>query len=264
MTTSIGYQGDGSRLPGFARSSKPSQYYMYYMPMQQADGDDDDTQVTDRSGNGAHATLGNLTSAEAWANEGYLTSLDDDAHSAQLPIAYWTHRMATRALILSMQMRAVKVASSLRFWGSGVGTTSTGPMLICTSAGAIQFAVNITSTGTVQTFSGTSATPYASDSLHTIGVAWDPTTLTMYYYIDGAFSVSASNLSSSTIALSDGAYPAYLSLSGRPAGASARLANRMRHQHALNLPTLPTNHAAIMQRLHAHPRLMLRDSDLEF
>lgn len=262
MSVSGGSFSAGRVFRGGSQSAVPSSYYMYYMPMQQADGDSDDDQVTDRSGRGAHATLGNLTTAEAWANAGYLTSLDDDAHSAQLPIAHWTHRMATRSLILSMQMSATKGASSLRFWGSGVGTGSTGPLLLCTSAGAIQFGLNITTTGTLQTFTGTAATPYGSSGLHTVGIAYDRATLTVHYYIDGAFSSAASNLSADVIAAADGAYPAYISLSGRPAGASARLANTMRHQHALNVPALPTNIAAVMHRLHAHPRMMLSDVDL--
>jgi len=252
----------GRVFRGGAQSARPSSYYMGFWPCQQADGDADDEQVTDRSGKGAHATLGSLTSTEAWANAGYLTSLDDDEHSAQLPIAYWTHRMTTRSLLLSMQVYAEKGVSSLRFWGSGVGTVSTGPMLICTSTGAVQFALNITTTGTTQFFTGTAATPFSAASLHTIGIAYDHTTRTVSYFIDGAFSSSAANLSSEVIAAADGAYPSFLSLSGRPAGAAGRLANQMRFQHALNLPVLPANIAALMQRLHAHPRLMLRDSDV--
>src|SRR5690554_3537791 len=80
--------------------------------MQSTGSDWDGDYVADRSGNGAHATLGSLSKAEAGDNAGTLTTLNESGHCAKIPAAKWPHRFATHSLIIAMQAAVTKEGST--------------------------------------------------------------------------------------------------------------------------------------------------------
>jgi len=242
---------------------------MGYWPCQQADGDADDEQVTDRSGQGAHATLGSLTSAEAWANAGYVSSLDEVAHQAQIPQAKWAHRFSLGSLIVFANQRLVyDGVNAIRVFGNCVDGTKTGFAVVVTSTGALQ--INIVNPTSASNFSnGTSATPYATDSLHSWMLAYDWSTRSFTIGIDGALSSVSGNtaMSATTVLAADSAVTAPTHIGGRPGGTAANIAAvRTKHLHAFNLVgrDLPSNFAALYARYHAHPHLMFSDAEFSW
>jgi hypothetical protein len=257
VSTSRNIRGGSSFTP------LPSQYYMFCLPCQQADGDSDDEQVTDISGKEAHATLGSLTSAEAWTNAGYLTTLAQSGHYGKIPNAKWTFRFSTDSLLLFMYLQGVKTASNQSFFGCGFDATHTGPRAYVTTTGAIIFNLYHTASGTPSQWNGTTATPYATDTLHSLGFYYDTTTNEMSYYVDGALDSTKTGPSINARNLADGAVVSDVGIGGW-AGDTGLLPSKVKYVHALRLPGLaaPSNLAVIMQRLHAHPQIMLRDEDL--
>jgi hypothetical protein len=240
----------------------PSQYYMFCLPCQQADGDADDEQVTDVSGKEAHATIGSLTSTEAWTNAGFLTTIAESGHYAKVPNAKWTFRFSTDSLLLFMYLQGVKGAQIQNFFGCGYDQTHTGPRAFISTTGSVLFGLHHTAASTFGQWNGPSDTPYATDALHSIGFFYDTTANALSYYIDGAFKLTSTTLSTNARNLADGAVVSDVGIGGY-AGDSNLFAGKIKFVHALRLPGLaePSNLAAIMYRLHAHPRLMLRDED---
>jgi hypothetical protein len=219
----------------------PSQYYMFSLPCQQAEGDDDENQVTDVSGKEAHASINSLTTAEIWANAGYAT---------------------TDSLILSLYLQAASNgSSSLRFFGNGYDSTHTGIIGYIGSTGAVAFSVN--NATTIIGGNGTSETPYGSDSLHCVGFAYDATARSSSYYIDGAFSLTSTALTATNLTIADSAVTADIAIGGW-AGNGNLLASKVKYVHALRFPGmgLPSNTAALMHRLWSHPHLLLSDRDI--
>lgn len=235
---------------------------MLFFPCQQADGDDDDEQVTDRSGQDAHATIGNLTSAEAWTNAGYLTTIAEANHYAKIPVANWTFRFATDSLLLFMYLQGVKGAQNLSFFGGGFDQTHTGLRGYIDTSGRVIFGLYHTASGSISQWNGTTATPFATDTLHSVGIYYDTTVNTLSYFIDGTLDSTKTGPSINARNLADGAVTADVGVGGW-AGNSNLLASKVKFVHALRLPGLaaPSNLAAIMKRLHDHPRTMLRDRD---
>lgn len=267
MTTTIGYQGDGARLPGFAQSSRTSRYYMGFWPCQQADGDADDEQVTDRSGNGAHATIGNLTPAEAWANSGFFTSLQDTLHSAQVPLLKWTHRFSEGSLIIAGVMRAVKdVSATRRFIGNANASAGASGFALCVSTlGALQpvmydsagnSSFGIT-TGVADWGSLTTLSFLAAYNLGTYG--WTLYTGGVRRKTDDKTISQAHTLSADDAVTKDTAI-------GGWAGSVSMLACQMKYVHALDLRghALPSTDLLdiLASRLHSYPRFIVRDQDL--
>lgn len=264
MSVSGGSFSAGRVFRGGAQSGRPSSYYMGFWPCQQADGDADDEQITDRSGNGAHAPIGSLTSAEAWTNAGFFTSIADTTHCGLLDNTYWTHRFATDSLIISGVLRATKPAATGRFFGDGLDTTRTGFALALTTDGALQ--VVISSSAAASSFvTPTTAQPWNSLATASFLVAYDVSDYSWSMFLNGAIDKDRiTNVSSANMILADASRTQPIAIGGRPLGSAGLLASQLRFLHAIKLPgrALPTNLAALAQRLHAHPRLMLRNSDL--
>lgn len=269
MSVAGGSFSAGRVFRGGATSAVPSSYYMGFWPCQQADGDADDEQVTDRSGNGAHATLGSLTSVEAWNTAGYLESLASAGHSAQIPLASWTHRFSSGSLIIAAWAQLVKGGAAVRIFGNGITTAlGSGFNVLVSTAGALQFNVAYGTSSSVSSGSTSPSLPYAADELHSWLLAYDWLDKSITVYVDGAIALNRNT----TITPADfvGADVAVLNgpaIGGRPAASGTGLvATKFKMVHALDLAgkALPSNLAAIAQRLHAHPRLMLRDSDFVF
>jgi len=240
---------------------------MGFWPCQQADGDADDEQVTDRSGKGAHATLGSLTSAEAWANAGYVLSLDEGGHQAQIPLEKWTHRFSIGSLIVASQQQLVADgANAVRIIGNGADAARTGFGLTVTTDGALQ--VNIINTSGSSFTNTTTTSPYASDSLHSWMLAYDQPTCSFWIFVDSVLRLSNNiSLSRATVYGADDAVTAPTHVGGRPGTSATNITTvNTRFLHALNLPglSLPPNLAAIAHRLHRHPRLMLTDKELSW
>lgn len=268
MSVAGGTFSAGRVFRGGAQSAVPSSYYMGFWPCQQADGDADDEQVTDRSGNGAHASIGSLTSAEAWDTSGYLHSLAEAAHYGEVSVSHWPHRFTSGSLILAGWTQLVKQATTRRFMGNGTNDASTGFALSVTTNGALQ--VNIVGTGSVSVFStATTEQPYATDSLHSWLMAYDFESQSISIGIDGAIVQSGNTaVTPAQFIAADASVTRGAALGGRSgvSGGTTLVENLTRFVHAFNFDgmPLPSNLAAICQRLHAHPRLMLRDSDFVF
>jgi hypothetical protein len=240
----------------------PSQYYMFSLPCQQAEGDDDENQVTDVSGKEAHASINSLTTAEIWANAGYATTIASSDHYPEVPVANWPFRFTTDSLILSLYLQAASNgSSSLRFFGNGYDSTHTGIIGYIGSTGAVAFSVN--NATTIIGGNGTSETPYGSDSLHCVGFAYDAIAQSSSYYIDGAFSLTSTALTATNLTIADSAVTADIAIGGW-AGNGNLLASKVKYVHALRFPGmgLPSNTAALMHRLWSHPHLLLSDRDI--
>jgi hypothetical protein len=264
MSASGGTFGASRVIRGGANSNVQSQYYMGFWPMQQSTGSDwDGDTVSDLSGKGADATLGSLSKAEAGDNAGFLTTLAESGHYAKVPNAKWTFRFSTDSLLLFMYLQGVKTASNQSFFGCGFDATHTGPRAYVTTAGAVIFNLYHTASGTPSQWNGTTATPYATDTLHSLGFYYDTTTNEMSYYVDGALDSTKTGPSINARNLADGAVVSDVGIGGW-AGDTGLLPSKVKYVHALRLPGLaaPSNLAVIMQRLHAHPQIMLRDEDL--
>lgn len=261
-----GTYGGPRRFGGASVAAAPSRYYIGFWPCQQSDGDADDEQVTDRSGNGAHAVLNSLTSAEAWNTSGYLESLAAQGHSAGIPVEKWTHRFSTDALIVAGYQQCVKDnATAFRIFGNAVGAASTGFSVICTATGALQ--VNVANTVSASLFSGaTSATPFATDSLHSWLLAYEPSNGAFSIYVDKVIVLNANtNISKASLRLADANVVYGPHIGGRPpTQTAALLAVKTKMLHALSFPNsgLPANLSALAARLHDHPRLMLCDFEI--
>lgn len=269
MSSPIGTVVTANRVRGGSFAARPSQYYMGYWPCQQADGDADDEQVTDRSGKGAHATLGSLTSAEAWANATFVTSVKEGGHHAQIPLAYWTHRFSLGSLIVAGWMRTVTDGvNAFRVLGNSVDAARTGFALVVTSTGDLQ--VNIVNTTTPSNFTNSTspAVPYATDTLHSWLMAYDQPTCSFSIFVDAVARLTNNTaLSRTTVEGADAAVTAPVHIGGRPGTSTTNITVvRTRHLHALDFPGrgLPSNLAAIAHRLHHHPRLMLTDQELSW
>lgn len=270
MSILSSFQGDGDRLPGFSRSSRTSEYLIGWYPCQQADGDADDEQVTDRSGNEAHASIGTLSTAEAWANAGYFSSLDEVGHFAEIPLAKWTHRYTEATLLVFGWAYAQTDGVNLCFlWGNGYSDTITGGNLGITATGALQF--NLRGNGGLSSSTNPTATqPFSSASLHSYMVCVDSVARDVTIGIDGAISSVNGNtlIPSNRWEAADAAVSRGMSIGGRSGQANTTnlVANQARHLQFYSLTgrPAPTNLAALCQRMHAHPRLPLRDSDLVF
>ncbi len=267
MSVGSGVFGVARRFGGGSSVVVPSRYYMGFWPCQQADGDADDEQVTDRSGKGAHATLGSLTSAEAWANAGYVSSLDEGGHQAQIPLAYWTPRFSLSSFIVAGQQQLIADgANAVRIIGNGADAARTGFGLTVTTGGALQ--VNIINTAGSSFTNTTSTSPYASDSLHSWLMAYDQPTCSFWIFVDAVLRLSNNTaLSRTTVYGADDAVTAPVHIGGRPGTSTTNITVvKTRFLHALDLPglSLPSNLAAIAHRLHHHPRLMLTDQELSW
>lgn len=258
---------------GGAQSARPSRYYMGFWPCQQADGDADDEQVTDRSGNGAHATLNSLTSAEAWNTAGYLESLALQGHAATIPLAKWTPRFATHSFIVSAWQDITAGGSTLRCFGNGVGGAGNGSgwNMCVTNGGALQ--VNLCNANGVSFFSATSAaggygsiTPYASPGLHHWMLGYNLADLSFSIYVDGSPAlIGNKTISSAELLVADLNVEYGPAIGGRaPTSSTALIATKTKLVHMLGFKSLglPSNIADIAKLLYRHPRLMLRDQDL--
>jgi len=260
---------------GGAQSALPSARYIGFWPCQQADGDDDDEQVTDRSGNAAHATLNSLTSAEAWNTAGYLEALASQGHSATIPLAKWTPRFGTHSFLVSAWQNITAGGSTLRCFGNGVGGAGSGSgwNMCVTSAGALQ--VNLCNANGGSFFSATSAagglgsiTPYSSPGLHQWALAYNRSDLSFSIYVDGAAAlVGNTTISAAELLAADQNVEYGPSIGGRaPTSNTALIATKTRLVHILGFEglDLPANIADVVKRLYQHPRLMLREQDLVF
>jgi hypothetical protein len=242
---------------------------MAFYPCQQADGDADDEQVTDRSGNGAHATIGSLTSAEAWANAGYFSSLKEVGHFGEMPLANYTHRYSTDTLLVFGQAYAEKDGVGLVFlWGNGFSDTITGGSLGLTANGALQFALRGAGVANA-TSSPVPSNTFATASLHSYMLCVDTVARSVTIGVDGAILLSGNTtIASDRWELADASVTRGLGIGNRAGATSTsnQFANQQRLLHFLSLrgKPAPTNLVALTQRMHAHPRMMLRDSDLQF
>ena len=269
MTTTIGYQGDGARLPGFSHSSKPSQYLLGWYPCQQADGDADDEQITDRSSNEAHASIGSLTSAEAWANAGYFSALDEINHFGEVPLAKWPHRYAEATLLVFGWAYAQRDATySCFLWGNGSSDTITGGNLAVTTSGSLQF--NLRGAGSVNSNSTTGAVGlFLSAGLHSYMICVDAIARTITIGADGAISLAGNaTIPASAWEAADASVTRGMSIGCRSGQANTNnlFANQQRFLqfYSLTGKPAPTNLAALCARQHAHPRLVLTSADMEF
>jgi hypothetical protein len=105
--------------------------------------------------------------------------------------------------------------------------------------------------------------------LHSWLFAYDYVDSTISFGVDGAIVKSGiTSVSASQFLAADGAVTKGCGIGGiaGATGAGIRVENKTRFVHALDLvgKALPTNISSICYMLHNHPRLMLRDRDLEF
>lgn len=244
---------------GAMSRGKPSQYYIGFWPCQQADGDDDDEQVTDRSGNGFHATIGALTASEAWANPGALTTKDEALHCARIPASAVDFRFAHDSLIVHLRALATKEASSEAILGNRA--TGKGWALTVAANGDLQWAV----TNPTNTFFSTSiAGVYASAVWASVFGAYDVTTGTLRLGANGAL-ITDSAISLENLIASDNDAQDGIAIGGRGgASQNGSIAGQFKFVGICVLPDrgLPANLADLCKRLHYHPMIPLTARDL--
>lgn len=268
MSILSSFQGDGDRLPGFSRSSRTSEYLIGWYPCQQADGDSDDEQITDRSGNEAHASIGSLTSAEAWANAGYFSSLDEVGHFGEIPLAKWTHRYTEATLLVFGWAYAQTDGANLCFiLGNGISDTISGGNIGIAANGSMQF--NLRGPGYNSNAANSGVATFASASLHSYAVCVDCIARSVTYAADGTIVKSGDKtIPAAAWEAADAAVTRGMSIGGRSGQSNTTnlVANRQRHVQFYSLAgkPAPTNLAALVRRMHDHPTLPLRDSDFVF
>lgn len=254
--------GDSTRVPIGSSVFRLSTYCTGWWPCQQADGDSDDEQVTDRSGNDAHATIGLLTAAEAWDTQGYLHTLNDGQHNGRIPAAKCPHRFSTMSLIVELTAQVSKEGSTEAIFGNR--DANYGYALTCTTAGALQWV--FTADGSTTFGSATSTTPYASAELHHVVGTYDLLTGELGIYVDGTNRISNPSLTpQATIIASDGMSPSDTVIGGRGVtAASGAIAGLFQHVRTYSLPGrgLPENIDDIVKRMYAFRTIPLSAVEL--
>lgn len=252
---------------GFVHSPRRNPYYMGLYPCYQLVGDADANQVTDISGQAAHATLGALSTAEAWANTGYVSSVATTDKCARIPLAKWPFRFTYGNLIcFAYQQLVYDGVNGLRIFGNGSNSVNNGFNILCNSLGGLQ--INITNPGGVSFFStSTSATPYTTNSLHSWMLAYRKKNASFSVWVDGVrYITQDSAISRANVEAADTLVTNGPAIGGRPIIATNLVAVRTKYVHTLNIDRadLPINLDIIAKRLHSAPHLELPESALVF
>lgn len=268
MSVVGGSFGVARSVRGGANSSRPSQYLIGFWPMQQAAEDDDEDQVTDRSGNGAHAPIGDLTPAEAWDTAGYFHGLPEVNHFAEVPLAKWPVRYTEGSLLMVGWTKCEASTGSRFIWGNGTSDAITGGGLMVAASGQLQFTVR--GVGAVSSNSATSgALVYNTDSLHQWIVAYDVTKRAVSLGNDGVITLlNNTTIPSGSFDVADRAVTRGIAIGGRAGvGITNNLletTNKLWQAYYFPGKPLPHNLATLVQRLYVQPRVWLRDEDLSF
>lgn len=263
MTTTIGYQGDGARLPGFSRSSRPSQYYTGFWKCQQANGDDNDDRITDFSSLGNHATIGDLTTAEAWANSGKFSSLATANHWGSITKEQWGVTWATDSFMWMFQLTAT-AATSARVWGAGISTSNTGANLQFNSSGRLIVGLYNTS-GTAISSSPASGQSWTGGATNTAMLAYDAENREIWIGTGGVVDMAANtNIAAGDFDLIDAAHSATIGIGGRAGATGSMVANQQAWVHSLVFPNrgLPSNVAALFGRYHSYRFTQLQEREI--
>lgn len=258
--------GDGNRVPGGSFCPGAiSRHYIGLWKCQQADGDSDDEQITDSSGNEAHASIGSLTTAEAWTTGESFSSLATTDHWGLVPYAQWGHLWATDSLLLMFELTAT-AATDGRVWGAGTSASVTGGNLLFNASGRL--VLSIRGTGATGVSTAPSGPDWSGGATHTVMLAYDASTRRVNIGTDGAITLSNNaNISSALFDTVDSAHASHVGIGGRALATANMVANSQRFIHALRFRDrgLPTNFADIFERYHGsagNMRRAVRDRDL--
>lgn len=152
---------------------------------------------------GNHATMGaNLSKAQAWANAGYVSTVDPASGVTdsvlRIPAPNWSY-MAQESLLLMWAGQITPEGSDTDIMGTSGSTAANGIRLRCTSAGRLTFSMYDTAptsrfgTTTTDTAAGK---PFVAGERHTFALFIDAVNRLQYIWVDGLINVNAFALSS--------------------------------------------------------------------
>jgi hypothetical protein len=256
---------------GFIKSPRRNPYYMGLYPCHQLTADADSGQVTDVSGRGAHASLGVLTAAEAWANAGYVSSQAVMDKSARIPLANWPFRFTYSSLILFAYQYLVKDGvNTLRILGNASSTTTaTGFNVCCNTLGGLIINIINPASGSLFSQSTIGTIPYDVVGLHSWMIAYRKSTNGFFIYVDGVPIITEDGtIPRASVQAADTFISSGPAFGGRPGGSATVItACRTKWVHALSIEgpkDLPSNLNVIAKRLHQFPHLELPENALIF
>lgn len=255
------------RLPSASidsRAKEISQYYMGFWPCEQTTNNPDASRITDFSGNEAHASIGELTEAEAWEADGF-HSIAEEEHCGLIPISYWTHRFATDSLLIFTTLKAIDTGATTNFFGNGISASITGFRWTISSSGNLQFFLQNT-TGSANT-PGTTGGHWNTLSTYTAMLAFNQSGRSVTIGVDGAINLNAdTTIPSANYDTADAALSRPMSIGGRPDGSSGLIENWQKYVHVFNFPAmaLPTNLADLFTQYKSAPNVAFVDDDFTF
>ncbi len=244
-----------------AIKTSPSAGYIGFYPGFQAG----DTQLTDQSGKGNHATFGaDLTASVAWTTTANRYSTTEDvtgtkAIGAQLAIGTGLqYSPATESLLLFGVVQMAAPAGTRSLVGCSVGTPNLGFGLRALSTGKARLEIN--RAGADQMLNSTTGS-IADGTRHSFAVTFDAVAKRANVYVDGAADSAYGGIGTDTSAWTDW-YPFTRAFAfggvGHNGNKIISCAQSSFGWHLLKRPGgLPSNIADIVARLHANPTVPL-------
>lgn len=231
----------------------PSTGYMFAYPAMQPVSDG--TVITDRSGKANHASFGaNLTAAAAWANSGYFTTAASATETQYGQISnnvISTWNFATECLVIAFRGKFAAPASTLGIFGSGVK----GPRIRATVTSNIMD-VALHNDGATD-FGCSTGIAVCDGTEHSICLFVSKLNGRMYMYADGVYR-SERDISAVTAITWAGTETWRIGQAQGTAGLTAQF-------HGIHVAkktgALPTNYAAIANRLHNAPFVLLSQTE---
>ncbi len=245
---------------GQTKTPTPSTKYVAFAPCAQ---DSSDTILRNRSG-GADGSIGGLTTGQAWAVAGRVSSITGGLSKCATLPAGQSFNPASDSMLFVFRAKVTLPASKTGLAGHGADTTNTGWTIRCDTAGQLEFWL-YGSSG--QTASSAVASAFSASVEKTFAVAWDAPTSSAYIYVmqdtDAAPSVAAAKPMSLASVGTIGAMPQPCRIGGM--AAATTVTGQFNNVHYLlfpssGLPSIPATAVGnptlldnLVWRLHKNP-----------
>ena len=156
----------------------------------------DDTAFFDMSGAGNHGAFGaNLSKAQAWANAGYVSTVDPATGVTdsviRIPAPNWDYRGGESLLIMWVG-QVTPEGGDTTLMGTTAASTSSGIRIRCKSTGQLDFVLY--ENGGTSVFTGSSTAtaagkPFVAGEIHSFGILINGQTRQYAEWVDGLLNV---------------------------------------------------------------------------
>lgn len=253
---------------GQVKSPSPSSKYIAFCPAAQ---DSSDTILRNRAG--ADGTLGALTTGQAWAVAGRISSVAGGSSKVATLPSGQSWNPATDSMLFVFRAKCTLPGAKTGIAGHGADTTNVGWTIRCDTAGQLEFWLY---GAAGQAASSAVAGAFSATVEKTFAVAWDAPTSTAYIYVlqdtDAAPSVaSVKNMSLAAVG-AIGAMPQPCRVGGSAAATTVTGAYNNIHYllfPASGLPSIPATAVGnptlldnVIWRLHKNPLSPIMASEI--